>query len=86
MSRVKKLLNICTESQGAEGLIVSFDNKNNLDKAVKVIKSSEFSMDDSDRLSIFFKEDDVDALEMALDKLFIKKNITGYSFESGEWN
>ena len=69
--------------ESREDLLVHFDSKVDFKKAEKVIDKSDYSLSDTHGQTMAFEEDNLDALEMELDKLFSKNKIKGYTFEAG---
>ena len=70
--------------EASDALHVRFRSKSDMEKAQKVVDQAGFTVDDVYNLTLSFKEDELDALEKELDKLFVKNNIQGYEFEAGK--
>ena len=70
--------------EAKDDLLVHFDSKSEMAKAMKVVDKAGFTVDDTHGSTMAFVEDELDALEKELDKLFVKNNIKGYEFEAGK--
>ena len=83
MSKANELSKLLSEKDES-GLWVSFRNRGDASKAMKIADKEGFHSEfDSRRGELFFpeEEDTYDELEKELDKMFAKAGIQGYNFE-----
>ena len=76
---------VLKESNNEVGLDVSFRNRGDASKAMKLVDKEGFHAEFDQRMGTLFfeeEEDTIDELEKELDKIFAKGGLQGYSFEA----